>query len=165
MGMKEIENFIQIVTKAEAENLDKNKNVSILSELNENNYLVMYNGDISENIKNLYCFDSSNDKENVNPEKNKRYKLNKSEIKKSGINKTQAVPSAVHIAAAISSYARMLINDYKNIPGNPCIMSDTDSAALPYPLPSHLVGDGLGQMKLVHKIKKGIFVKKNYIIF
>jgi len=39
-------------------------------------------------------------------------------------------------------------------------MSDTDSAVLPYPLPSNLVGKGLGEMKLVHQIKEGIFIKK-----
>lgn len=39
-------------------------------------------------------------------------------------------------------------------------MSDTDSAVLPYPLPNHLVGKEIGQMKLVHEIKKGIFIKK-----
>lgn len=39
-------------------------------------------------------------------------------------------------------------------------MSDTDSAVLPFPLPDRLVGDGLGQMKLVHKIKQGIFLRK-----
>lgn len=38
-------------------------------------------------------------------------------------------------------------------------MSDKDSAVLPYPLPGHLVGKKLGKMKLVHKIKSGIFIK------
>jgi hypothetical protein len=47
--------------------------------------------------------------------------------------------SAVHIAAAISSYARIIINDFKNIPGNPCIMSDTDSVVLPYPLSEKII--------------------------
>lgn len=54
----------------------------------------------------------------------------------------------------------MIINDYKNIPGNPCIMSDTDSAIWPKPLPSHLVSKELGQMKLENKIIKGIFIRK-----
>lgn len=54
----------------------------------------------------------------------------------------------------------MILNDYKNIPGNPCIMSDTDSAVLPNPLPDNLVGNGLGQMKLENKIKRGIFIRK-----
>jgi len=39
-------------------------------------------------------------------------------------------------------------------------MSDTDSAVLPYQLPTHLVGTELGKMKLVCKIKHGIFIKK-----
>lgn len=81
-------------------------------------------------------------------------------MRKSGLNKIISSPSAVHIAAAISSYARILINEYKNIPGNPCIMSDTDSAVLSKPLPSHLVGRGLGQMKLVQEVSIGIFIRK-----
>lgn len=39
-------------------------------------------------------------------------------------------------------------------------MSDTDSAVLPNLLPNHLVGNEIGQMKLVHEIKKGILIKK-----
>ena len=70
------------------------------------------------------------------------------------------MPSAVHIAAAIASYARIIINEYKNITDNPCIMSDTDSVVLPKPLPGYLVGDKLGQMRLENFIKEGIFIKK-----
>lgn len=82
-------------------------------------------------------------------------------MRKSGLNQTVSVPnpSAVHIAAAITSYARIIINDYKNIPGNPCIMSGTDSAVLTYPLPNHLVGKGIGQMKLEHTIELGILIR------
>ncbi len=94
-------------------------------------------------------------------DKNKTKVYTKAELRKLGLNKTRNVPSAVHIAAAISSYARLIINDYKNIPGNPCIMSDTDSVVLTKPLPEYLVGDGLGQMKLEHEIKNGIFIRKN----
>lgn len=39
-------------------------------------------------------------------------------------------------------------------------MSDTDSAVLPYALPDHQVGNGIGQMKLVNKINSGIFIRK-----
>lgn len=39
-------------------------------------------------------------------------------------------------------------------------MSDTDSAVLPHPLPNHLVGNGLGQMKLEQIIELGIFIRK-----
>jgi len=41
-------------------------------------------------------------------------------------------------------------------------MSDTDSVVLPYPLPDLLVGNELGQMKLVHTIKKGVFIRKKF---
>jgi hypothetical protein len=84
----------------------------------------------------------------------------KDELKKSGANKSRNVPSAVHIAAAISSYARLIINDYKNIPGNPCVMSDTDSVVLTKPLPERLIGNEIGQMKLEQVVLKGIFIKK-----
>lgn len=39
-------------------------------------------------------------------------------------------------------------------------MSDTDSAVLPYALPDLSVGNEIGQMKLVHKINSGIFIRK-----
>ena len=154
MGMKDIEHIIKIVDKNEAENLDKVNNVSVLSKLTDNKYLVKYSGQLNDNLRKLYS------KESIGLEKNKTVKYSKLELKSSGINKKVNIPSAVHIAAAISSYARISINEFKNIPGNPCIMSDTDSAVLPYALPDHLVGSGIGQMKLVHKIKSGIFIKK-----
>ena len=68
--------------------------------------------------------------------------------------------SAVQIASAIASYARLSINEYKNILGNPCIMSDTDSVVLPYELDAKYVGVELGQMKLEYEIKHGIFIRK-----
>lgn len=39
-------------------------------------------------------------------------------------------------------------------------MSDTDSSLLPYPLPNHLVGKGLGQMKLETVINEGLLIRK-----
>jgi hypothetical protein len=39
-------------------------------------------------------------------------------------------------------------------------MSDTDSAVLKKPLADHLVGNKLGQMRLVQEIKKGFFIRK-----
>jgi len=154
MGMKDIENIIKIVDIKEAENLDKMSNVSVFSKLSDEKVLVKYSGQLNENLRKLYSNYS------LGLEKNKTIMLNKTELKNSGLNKKVSVPSAVHIAAAITAYARILINDYKNIPGNPCIMSDTDSAVLPYPLPDHLVGDNLGKMRLIYKVNSGIFIKK-----
>lgn len=157
--MKDIANTMKIVSQSEAELLDKNTNVSILSELSENKFVVRYKGKIHDSIRKNYKTDP------FVSDVDQMIHYSKTDLKKSGLNKTTNVPSAVHIAAAIASYARIIINDYKNIPGNPCVMSDTDSAVLPHPLPDHLVGSGLGQMKLVHKIKKGIFIKKKIILY
>jgi len=74
------------------------------------------------------------------------------------------VPSAVHIASAIAAYSRISINEFKNIPGNPCIMSDTDSVVLPKKLNEQFVGKEIGQMKLEHIIKHGIFIRNIKII-
>jgi hypothetical protein len=155
MGMRGLESTMKVVDKVEAEYLDKNSNVSVFSELTEGKYLVKYKGKISDSIRKLYEKDPF-----VPLEINKPLTLSKDQLKKSGVNKIVTVPSAVHIAAAISSYARILINEYKNIPGNPCIMSDTDSVVLTKPLPALSVGKELGQMKLEQEIYKGIFIKK-----
>jgi hypothetical protein len=150
-GLKEIDDTLKIVSKTEAEYLDKNTNVSVISELAEDKYIVKYSGQISDKIRKLY-------KEDPLVITNKIF--SKKELREFGLIKNLTSPSAIHIAAAISSYARILINEYKNIPGNPCIMSDTDSAILPKPLPKQLVGKGLGQMKLENKIIEGIFIRK-----
>ena len=154
LGMKDITNTMKIVDKKEAENLDRTANVSVFSELTENKYLVKFSGKLSESILYLLSNTLESDK------KNKTIDYTKEQLRKSGLNKTVSVPSAVHIASAIASYARMIINEYKNIPGNPCIMSDTDSAVLPKPLPRYLVGKEIGQMKLEHIIELGIFIRK-----
>lgn len=117
--------------------------------------MVRYSGQISDKLRKHYKKDPL-----TVMRKNKNLNYSKDTIKKMGLNKTKSVPSAVHIAAAIASYARLTINEYKNIPGNPCIMSDTDSVVLTKPLPDNLIGDELGQLKLVHIIKEGIFIKK-----
>ena len=152
MGMKDIDNVMGIVNKTEAYNLDKNTNVSIFSDLGNDKYLVKYSGQINDNIRKLYTKDPL--------VKNKQNFYNKKELRDSGLNKTRNIPSAVHIAAAISSYARIIINEFKNIPGNPCVMSDTDSIVLTKPLPKEKTGKELGKMKLEQEIKQGIFIRK-----
>jgi len=67
---------MKIVDKTEAELLDKNTNVSILSELGDNKYLVKYDGAINDNIRRLYTKDS------FILDKNKTKTLNKSELRK-----------------------------------------------------------------------------------
>jgi len=153
-GMKEIDSKTEIVNKQELEYLDKNTNISIISELNNNQFLVRYSNKISGNIRRLYL------KDPLISVKNKTISYSKDELKKSGFNKSRIIPSAIHIAAATAAYARIEINEYKNISNNPCVMSDTDSVVLTKPLPAYLVSRELGKMKLEHEIKKGIFIRK-----
>lgn len=157
LGMNEIENNMAIMDKEMFKGLDKIKNISIVSELNNNKYLIKYSDQIGDKIKTLFLEGNSMLHEAKN--------IKKDEIKKLNLNKTKTTSSAVHIAAAISSYARLLINEYKNIPGNLCIMSDTDSVVLTKPLPDYLVGGEIGQLKLVHEIQEGIFIKKILLYF
>jgi hypothetical protein len=154
MGMKHIDTSMEIVDKRGAELLDKIYNVTVISEISDNKYLIKYSGEINDNLRKLY----SKDPLILNKDSSRVY--SKDELRKLGFNKTRDVPSAVHVAAAISSYARIIINEYKNIPGNPCVMSDTDSVVLTKPLSGYLVGEKLGQLKLETEISKGIFIRK-----
>jgi hypothetical protein len=103
------------------------KIVCIFVPLDENKVLVRYGKRINENLRKL--FKDQNDFNNKG-----KFKMN--EI---GLSRSKGVISAVQIASAVASYARMSINDLKNIPGNPCIMSDTDTAVLTYKLDDSLV--------------------------
>ena len=61
--------------------------------------------------------------------------------------------SSVQYSAAISAYARMYLNQFKNIPGNDYLGGDTASIILSKPLDSKYVGNNLGQFKLEY-VKK-----------
>jgi hypothetical protein len=62
----------------------------------------------------------------------------------------------VAIAAAITSKAQMIMMDYKNNPDFDVYYTDTDSIFTDKPLPEHLVGDELGQMKNESMDKWGV---------
>jgi hypothetical protein len=64
----------------------------------------------------------------------------------------------VAISAAITAYGRILIYQYKRIPGNDCYYTVTDYVFLAEPLDSKFRGNDIGQMKLEAKIKKAVFV-------
>jgi hypothetical protein len=141
MGMKDIVEHVKIVDRFELNKLDTKYNHEIIAELDHEKFLVKIDSSLSIETKKLLL-----------PKEHEDYKE----------QNEKSVPSCVHIASAIAAYARMSINYFKNIPGNPCIMSDTDSIVLPYPLPNHLIGNELGQMKLEHIIKQGIFIRKKF---
>jgi len=64
----------------------------------------------------------------------------------------------VAIASAITAYARIHMSQFKNNPDYKLYYSDTDSAVTNKPLPDHLVGTALGQLKLEHIITKAVFL-------
>lgn len=71
-------------------------------------------------------------------------------------------------AAAITSYARIFMSKIKLdilSKGGEIYYTDTDSIVTNIPLDSNLVGNKLGQFKLVYKIKKGYFISsKTYCL-
>jgi len=80
-------------------------------------------------------------------------------INEKGIDDTSRDPNiSVSISAAVTAYSRITMCEYKHIPGNPPLYSDTDSVALELPLPSEKIGQGLGQMKLEYIFSKAVFL-------
>ena len=66
---------------------------------------------------------------------------------------------SIGIAAAVTSYARIFMNDYLTIPNNPPYYTDTDSVYLPKPLPDFMVSSTeLGKMKLEHEFEEALFI-------
>lgn len=66
---------------------------------------------------------------------------------------------AVHIAAAITSYARIHMHKFKTLYNNQCYYTDTDSVFLEKPLdPKYVSKEELGKMKLVTKCEEAIFL-------
>jgi len=147
-GMKDITSNIKIVNKEDSKKITNNYNYSMFAELDNGKVLIKYSSKIHESLRKLLKDIDCEDKNNTD----------KTLYRKRG------VPSAVQMSAAISAYARMSINKYKNIPGNPCIMSDTDSVVLTKELPFNIIGKELGQMKLEHTIEEGIFIRKKLYI-
>jgi len=150
MGMKNIENKTVIVNKDKAEILLKNKNIVFFTELNDK-VIVKYNNNIdSEIVKLMNNFNSNNP-----------------QIKSlAGITKIRGVSSSVPIAAAITAYAQISMMKFKNISGNKCLYSDTDSILLEFPLlDKYIDSNKLGFMKLEHILTEGYFISKKLYAF
>jgi len=64
----------------------------------------------------------------------------------------------IAIASAITAGARVHMSYFKNNPLFNLYYSDTDSAVTDSPIPAHMVGSGLGQMKLEHTINRAVFL-------
>lgn len=73
---------------------------------------------------------------------------------------SKGVKSSVGIAAAITAYARISLNRFKNIPDNKYLGGDTDSAIMQNRLPNDFVGPELGMMKFEDDIHLGLYADK-----
>jgi DNA polymerase type B, organellar and viral len=64
----------------------------------------------------------------------------------------------IAIASAITSGARMWMSVFKNSSNFKLFYSDTDNIVVDRPLPSFMVGNGLGQFKLEYVIERAVFL-------
>lgn len=75
---------------------------------------------------------------------------------------------SISTAAAVTSYARIYMSKIKLLIhdlGGKVYYTDTDSIVTNIELPEHLVGKGLGQFKLEHKIQEAYFISnKTYFL-
>lgn len=147
-GQKDITSTMKIVKRDELKNIIKNYNYQYISEIDSEYSIIKYSSRLNETLRKMY----KDELKKIGDMSEGLYKSNKRFFQK-------GIPSAVHIASAISAYARMSINKFKNIPGNTCYYSDTDSVILAKRLPDALIGKDLGQMKLEHHIRRGIIIR------
>jgi len=127
--------------------------INAVIKIKDNLFLVLFSANLNNNlIKHL-----NNNNFNV-----------KNHVKLSYNNLNKIVKSNVVISAAFTAYARIEMIRYKNLEGYIIYYTETDSIFTNKPLPSHLVGDNLGQMKEELKgkvIKNALFLgnKKIYL--
>src|ERR1700721_2170316 len=69
-----------------------------------------------------------------------------------------SIKTSISIASAVTAYARVHMSFFKNNPDFELYYTDTDSAYINKPLPDHLVGSGLGQMKLEYVFTDCVFL-------
>lgn len=150
-GMKDIESHMKIVKTKDIESITNNYNFDIIAKISDNESVIKYTSRISEKLRKLYKdIDESDEKKNLTPK---------------DFKKERGVRSAIQIAAAIGGYALSSMNEFKNIPGNPCIYFDTDGVVLPKRLDEVYIGKNIGEMKLEYGIKKAIYAgKKLYAV-
>jgi len=171
-GMKDILSTMKIIRKEDFKKYDKNYNVSAFADINDEFMLIKYSGRINETLRKFYkesghMSPSFNLAKGVNDGETLplRYAAMENDLDFKKLNRIRGTFSSVPIAAAMTAYARMSINKYKNIPGNLCIYSDTDSVVLTKPLNNIFIGTDIGQLKLEHEIAKGLFIRTKLYAF
>lgn len=141
MGMREEFFKAKIVHKEDLNKITKLRNWNVMFEYINTDYVLIKCGNFIDS-KLLDIIEM------------KKEEISEVKIKPKGRGSLSSIP----IAVAITGNARISISQFKNIPGNPLIYSDTDSAVLPLPLSEEFIGKSIGQMSLVNEIKEGIFI-------
>lgn len=72
--------------------------------------------------------------------------------------------SSVQYSAAITAYARMDLNRFKNIKDNEYLGGDTDSIIMSKPIADEYIGVELGKFKLEYIIKEGFYHSKKFYL-
>ncbi|PVU98269.1 hypothetical protein BB561_000012 [Smittium simulii] len=104
--MNEIYTKTKIVSRNEMEKLTKTHEYTLLAVLTVDKYLIRYGRLLTRDLLEIVG-------EKLIP-----------------WNKKRGVRSSIQIAAAVTGYARISINKYKNIKDNDCVYTDTDSVSL-----------------------------------
>jgi DNA polymerase type B, organellar and viral len=69
-----------------------------------------------------------------------------------------SIKTSISIASAVTAYARVHMSFFKNNPDFELYYTDTDSAYIDRPLPDHMVGARLGEMKLEYVFTDCVFL-------
>ena len=139
---RSLETIITInVTKTELKNIGLSHNVESVLKNHDDLYVVLLKGNLNHELLD----DLNKIREDLD--------INYNMI----LNPTKNVKSNVAIAAAVTAYAQIEMMKYKTLPNVGIYYTDTDSIIMDKPLPNHLEGKELGQMK--NELGKGECMK------
>ena len=153
-GQLEIENTYTMVDNKNLEDFGRKHNYDLSQEFDKLT-LVRENGRFVPALLELL-----NCKKDLKEETSLINKKSLEKNKKLPDKDKKGVKSCVAIAAAITAYARISLNRFKNIPGNKYLGGDTDSVIMQNPLPEIFVGKQLGMMKFEDDITLGLYADK-----
>ena len=144
LGIKGYHQKTIIVDAKEFLEIEKFHNISKHTKITPELYMCTYSNAITKDYANL---------ENTQDQILIKKKAQAFQIRAAHMN------MAVHLSSAITSYARIYMYDFKNIPNNPCFYSDTDSVVLQHPLnASQVDSKRLGAFKKEFHNARGIFL-------
>lgn len=153
-GMNINKSISEIVNKDKLDLILSSHEVNSIKELDENNFIVSYNSEISNSVSERSGLDIIK-------------LLEKKDCRDYEHNyKVQDV--SITTAAAITAYARIYINKLKEwvlLNQGEIYYSDTDSIVTNLKLPDNLVNNMLGGLKLEYKVKEAFFMSsKTYYL-